>query len=377
VTPEPLPPAGPDEVSRGLLRVLHVMTRMSTGGTERQLVGMLRAAHGRLWDAHLVVLHPGFPLAEEAAEFMPVTELRAGPGWDPRRPRALRRLVRDLQPDVVHPSLWGASWFTRLCLVGPGRPAMVMSERSVEDFRPRTARLLDAALRPVTDAYIGNSQDVVAFIRRAHGAPAERVACIRNGLDGRVFHPRTGPRAPGGPRIGSVGRLIPSKLFDVAIAAMPAVLAAVPDATLRIAGEGPEREALLAAAEGLPVELVGLLSSPASVAEFLRDLDVFAFPSAYEGLPNVVLEAQACGLPVVATDVTGMAEAAGPTARLVPAGDDGALAAAILETLGSADADAALPARTFEDVAAEHLVVFEAARVRRAEQGGRPVAAGR
>jgi glycosyltransferase involved in cell wall biosynthesis len=344
------------------LRVLHVMARMATGGTERQLIGMLRAAHGRHWDAHLCVLYHGFPLAEEAAEFMPVTQLPYCRAADPRRLVALRRLVRAVAPDVVHPSLWGAGWVTRACLVGPHRPGVVMSERRVEDFRPRWSRGVDTALRPLTDLWIGNSNDVVSFIQRAHGAPADRVVCVRNGIDTAVHHPATGTRRPGGPRIGGVGRLVPEKEWITAILALPAVLDRFPDATLRIAGEGPERTALLAAARDLPVELVGLLKTSDAVAEFMRDLDVFVLPSRFEGMPNVVLEAQACGIPTVVTDVPGMAEVSGHAAAVVPVGAPGALAAAIVEVLGGERRPpGSAVARTFDDVAREHLAVFEAA----------------
>src|SRR3954451_16740460 len=102
--PAPTATAQADAIGRRRLRVLHVMSRMPTAGTERQLVGMLRAAHGRLWDAHLCVLYPGFELAEEVAEFMPVTQLPFTKGADPRRPVALRRLARGISADVVHPS---------------------------------------------------------------------------------------------------------------------------------------------------------------------------------------------------------------------------------------------------------------------------------
>lgn len=346
------------------LRVLHVMARMATAGTERQLVGMLRAAHERYWDAHLCVLYPGFPLADEAAEFMPVTQLPYPRSADLRRPAALRRLVRAIDADVVHPSLWGAGWITRASLVGPRRPGIVMSERRVEDSRPGWSRTIDTVLRPITDRWIGNSDDVVSFIRRAHGAPADRVVCVRNGIDTAVHHPATGARRPGGPRIGGVGRLVPEKGWVTAIAALPAVLDRFPDATLRIAGEGPERDALRAAAGDLPVELVGLLRTPAAVADFLRDLDVFVLPSHFEGMPNVVLEAQACGVPTVITDAPGMAEVAGTAAAVVPVGAAAALAGAIADVLSNGRRPAPVVARTFDDVAREHLAVFEAAAAR-------------
>lgn len=343
------------------LRVLHVMARMATAGTERQLIGMLRAAHERHWDAHLCVLYPGYPLAAEVAEFMPVTQLPYTHAADPRRFAALRRLVDDLDPDVVHPSLWGAGWVTRSSVLGPRRPGVVMSERRVEDFRPAWTRRVDSLLRPVTDRWIGNSDDVVEFIRRAHGAPADRVVCVRNGIDTDVHHPATGPRRPGGPRIGGVGRLVPEKGWVTAVAALPAVLDRFPDATLRIAGEGPELDGLQAAADGTPCEFVGLLPSPGAVADFLRDLDVFVLPSHFEGMPNVVLEAQACGIPVVVTDAPGMAEAAGPTASVVPVAQPAALADAIVNVLQRKERPVPETARTFDDVAREHLTVFAAA----------------
>jgi glycosyltransferase involved in cell wall biosynthesis len=351
------------------LRVLHVMTRMARAGTERQLVGMLRAAHGRFWDAHLCVLYPGFSLADEVAQFMPVTQLPYARGADPRRPAAVRRLAREIAAQVVHPSLWGASWLTRASLAGPRRPAVVMSERRVEDFRPPWTRRVDAALRPLTDGWIGNSDDVVEFIRRAHGAPSERVTCIGNGIDTAVFHPAPTDRRDGGPRIGGVGRLVPEKGWDTAVAALPAVLDSFPDATLSIAGEGPERDALRAAAAGLPVELAGLLPTPLAVADFLRSLDVFVLPSRFEGMPNVVLEARACGVPVVVSDAPGMASALGTGAdtgaSVVPPGDPAALAAAICAALRGDRRSAPVVAQTFDDVARAHLRVFEAAVARR------------
>ena len=344
------------------LRVLHVMTRMVTGGTERQLVGMLRAAHGRQWDAHLCVLYRGYALADEVAEFMPVTQLPYTSAADPRRLVAVRRLAREVGADVVHPSLWGAGWFTRVSLAGPRRPAVVMSERGVEDFRPSWTRLVNAALRPMTDRWIGNSDDVVEFIRRAHGAPLPWITSVPNGIDTDVYRPSTAAfRSAAGPRIGGVGRLVPTKGWDVAIAALSRVLSVFPNASLRIAGEGPERDALRAAGAGLPVELVGLLPTPRAVADFMRDLDVFVLPSHSEGMPNVVLEAQACAVPVVATDAPGIAQALGPTAAVVPAGDPVALADGIVDTLRSLHRPDPIVAQTFDDVARQHLAVFEAA----------------
>src|SRR5712691_12209552 len=129
-----------------MLRVLHVIGRMPGHGTQRQLAAMLRCAHRHHWDATLAVLRAGDPLAREVADAgVPVVEF-GGRDGDPRRFVWLRRLLRTA--DVVHSSLWGANVFARLTVATRRhRPAVVISERSVEAFRSSAGRVIDRALR--------------------------------------------------------------------------------------------------------------------------------------------------------------------------------------------------------------------------------------
>jgi glycosyltransferase involved in cell wall biosynthesis len=339
------------------------MARMEPTGTERQLVGMLAAARDTYWNPTLCVLYPGFGLtAEVARSGIPTIEMPFTTAYDPRRMRRLRRLIQRGGFDVVHSSLWGANLFTRLAAARPGRSAVVISERSVEDFRSRGGRGIDRALRPLADRYIGNSQDVVDFICRAHRVPASRVSLIRNGLDTDVFRPATSPAGPAArKRIACIGRLVRQKAFDVMVAALPEVLEVQP-AELIIAGEGPELAHLQCAATGLPVSFIGVLPTPRSVADFLRTIDLLVLPSRHEGLPNVVLEALACGVPVVATDVPGMAEASAGHTRLVPPDDPSRLAAAVIDALRVPAQSFAPPfVQSFYEVAEQHLRAFEEA----------------
>jgi glycosyltransferase involved in cell wall biosynthesis len=346
------------------MRVLHVMARLPGSGTERQLVGMLAAAHPELWDATLCVLYPGQPLVPEVRDLgVPVLELAGGPA-SAGRVTALRRLIGSGDYDVVHSSLWGGNAFTRaVASTVRHRPAVVASERRVEDFRGRDRRVIDYALRRSTEAYIGNSQDVVDFVVRAHRVPPSRITVIRNGMDVGVFRPDgpTDDRGPAPVRIGAVGRLVEQKGFDVLIRALPTLTASL-DVEVVVLGEGPDRAALEEQARGLPIRFPGAVATPAEVASFLRSLDVFVMPSRYEGLPNALLEAAACGIPVVATDVPGCVEAGDAVTRLVPVEDADALATAVLDVVAGGEQQAGGGVSTFREVAEAHLRVFEQAR---------------
>lgn len=346
-----------------MLRVAHVLARLPAAGTERQLLGLLGAAHGRRWDARLLVLFPGGALVEEVRDLgVEVVEGPPGPGWSPARLAVARRLLRDAE--VVHAQLWGANLYARIAAaLGPHRPAMVCAERRVEEYRGGGRRALDRAGAPLVDAWIANSTAVADFVAHAHRVERPAVAVIPNGLDATTFRPGTGARVAGPVRLGTVSRLVHQKGIDVAVDAVARLVATGHDVELLVAGDGPDRVTLEHRAGGLPVRFVGPLTSPAMVASHLHGLDVFLLPSRYEGLPNALLEARATGLPAVAADAAGVAEAAGPGTTLVAVDDPDALAAAVAALIadGPPPRSPAASVRTFDDVAADHLATFEQA----------------
>ena len=352
-----------------MIRVLHVIGRMAPGGTEHQLIGMLEAAHRHLWDATLCVLSSGWPLTERARDAgIPVVEITGSTRADPRRAHRLRQLGKDA--DVVHASLPLASTFARLSNLGPGRPALVISERGIDIRRHPAVEVANRLLSRVTDAYIGNSTAVTDYIRSTHGIAADdpRVVAIPNGLDTSIFHPASRPARSIGrqARLLGVGRLIASKRFDLTIGLLP-TLSAANDVSLTLIGDGPERPRLQTMARGLPVTFVGHVSGRTQVAEIMRESDVLVMPSAAEGYPNAVLEALGCGLQVVASDIPGIRPAAGDGVRLVP-DDAKAWCDAILEALHEGPIPAPhLSSRilSFDEVAARHLDVFRVAIDRR------------
>jgi glycosyltransferase involved in cell wall biosynthesis len=287
---------------------------------------------------------------------------RASPGL--LRVRALRHHLARHRYDIVHATLPHASATARLALPLRGRPAVVVSERDVEPRAPARAAV-ERVLARVTDLYLANSQAVAEALVASVPAAASRVRVVPNAVDTAVFFPaRERPPAP--PRVGAVGRLSREKGLDVLVGAARLLAGSMPELWVLVAGEGPSAKELQSMAVDSPVRFVGPLDPGPAVADFLRSLDVFVLPSRREGRPNALIEAQACGVPVVASDIPAVREVLGNAGRLVPPGDPHALADALRAALSdrelqgvAARDSAAVP--TFSDVATLHLEAFRAA----------------
>jgi len=186
-------------------------------------------------------------------------------------------------------------------------------------------------------------------------ATSERVRSIGNGVDLDTFRPRIldqngmwtlrerlGLDAGDGPVVSVSGRLVREKGFLDLMEAWPPVVEVLPNAKLLIIGEalesdrrGIEGRLRSEIARGGMGESVKMLGYRSDVAELVCVSDLFVLPSWREGMPVSIMEAMACGLPVVATDIRGSREEVvdGVTGLLVPARDPAKLATAMLEIL--------------------------------------------
>lgn len=204
------------------------------------------------------------------------------------------------------------------------------------------SRLWDATLgRWVlgnADALLAASAACRGFVTKLSGRNDVAVA-----LQG-VAVPDVPRRANAVPVVAYVGRLVALKGVDVLLRAAARVTKGVTAFELKIVGDGPERQALETLARELGLadrtEFLGMLPREKVLSEILPGADVFVNPSLQEGLPTTVVEAAASGCCIVATDVGGTREIAaeGPNFRLVPAGDEVALAAALEAALPGTDA---------------------------------------
>lgn len=187
-------------------------------------------------------------------------------------------------------------------------------------------------------ASIGVSNALVNVLR-GWGIADERLHVMRNGVDLQRFRPLPQSEArgrlglTGAPLLLSVGNLVALKGHDIAIDALARLLPKFPQARLVIVGQGPEQGRLLDHAQRLGVADRVTLAGAQPNAELLHwysAADVFVLASSREGWANVLLEAMACGTPVVATDICGTPEVVRPASggRLV-ARDAAALSAAV------------------------------------------------
>jgi phosphatidyl-myo-inositol dimannoside synthase len=271
--------------------------------------------------------------------------------------RGLRRLTRR-RFDLVH-----AHWIVPNGLVAAsaltGKRArdipLAIGLHGSDVFLAEKRALRPLARRALRRACLltGCSPELVERVR-ALGFPAERSRIIPYGVDVAVFSPRDGRRGLWRARLGipqqvpvllAVGRMATKKGFGVLLQALPGVLAAVPDAHLVLAGGGDLLDHFAALAAGDP-RWSGRIHLPGPVLrdtlpDLYRAADLFVLPAIHDsngnvdGLPNVILEAMASGLPVVASDISGIPLAVedGLTGLLVPEKDVAALRDAVLRLL--------------------------------------------
>lgn len=256
------------------------------------------------------------------------------------------------RPDVVHAGFSGIA--VALAPAWPlleGVPLVVSCRGSAELVRAaldeQRARELGAVLREA--AVVHCVADAVADAVVEMGAARDRIRVIRPAVDLDRWSPTLRP-APAAPwRLVTVGRLVPAKGIDDLLAALAIVREAGIDARLRVIGDGSQAEALRLRIRrtGLDdvVELLGAVAPDAVRAE-LAAAHLYVSASHSEGISNGVLEAMASGVPVLSTEVGGMAEVIdhGVDGWLVPPGRPDRLASAISAALAEPDRLAAVAA---------------------------------
>jgi glycosyltransferase involved in cell wall biosynthesis len=323
------------------LTVAHVLPSFGLGGQEQvalQLaIGQRAAGHGVV----AVALAPG-PDGPMAARFAAAgiathTVPKLGPTVDGSLPARLSALFRREGVSVVHAHNPQPLFYAAMAGKGAGA-AVVYTCHGDNTGAPRTLWLTRMSAL-WADAYVAVSPRIAALARRMQECAEYKLHVIENGVDLSAFLPD--PEARRQVRcewnlpaeafvIGTVGRLAPDKSYHRLIRAAAPLLGA--RCRLVLVGDGSDGPSLRALAAAQPTAaFIHFAGVRADVARLLPAFDVFALSSRTEGLPLAVLEAMACGLPVISTAVGGVPDVVneGVSGLLVPNGDEPALEAAL------------------------------------------------
>jgi glycosyltransferase involved in cell wall biosynthesis len=331
-----------------MIRVCHIITDLDVAGAEMMLAQLARGMDPTRFKVKVVsLIEPGRMADELRAAGVDVETLNVIRGQPSLRGAArMIALLRRERPAIVQTWLYHADL---LGLVGAwfaGRPKVVWNVRSTDMWvGPQTwffhglIKLL-ALLSPLPTAVVANS--VAGMTKHQHiRYRPRRWIHIPNGVDTDRFRPRPEQRTAlrqaldlpdGAPVIGMVARFHDMKDHATFLAAARIFLQQHPNAVFLLAGlgtdPGPSELTKRVVEAGLTGKVRGL-GVRRDLENVYPAFDLMTLTSAYgEGCPNVLLEAMACGLPCVATDVGDCARIVGPAGRIVRPRDPPALAAA-------------------------------------------------
>jgi glycosyltransferase involved in cell wall biosynthesis len=323
---------------------LHLDTARTWRGGQNQVLVTVMGLRS-LGHRTILVAHAEGELRQRAKEGLelfplaPRTEMDLGAAW------RLARLIKQLRPDVIHahdPHGVAMAGIALSMSTLPSPPPLLASRRV--DFHLKGSSLSRWKYRQV-DCFICASE-AIRQILIADGVPEERTVTVHEGID--LERVEAAPPAKlheelwlphHAPVVGNVAALVPHKGQRYLIEAAALVVRQVPDARFVIAGDGELRQALERQIKEHHLEkhvlLVGFRPDVLSVH---KAFDIFVMSSVTEGLGTSLLDAMACGKPVVATSAGGIPEvvADGETGLLVPPRDHPALSEAIVRLLTDA-----------------------------------------
>lgn len=356
------------------MRILHVITRLILGGAQQNTVltcaAQVAAGH-EVWLAYGPIYGPEGSLLDEArrsgAKLVELSWMRRAvlPVHDALCYRSLRRLICEIEPDVVHThsskaGILGraAAWAERgrksRASSDGSRPVVIHTVHGLpfHERQPTPINLLYVVLERFAakrcDRILGITRAMVdACLQHGIGKPGQ-YEVVPSGVDIAAFTPPSSEKReqvrrelgipPDAPVVGIVARLDKLKGQDDLLDVMPRLIRELPGVRLLIVGDGWHRAALEARVnnEGLAayVILTGIVP-PARVGEMIAAMDVMALPSYQEGQARTLVQALLCRCAIVGYDAGGIGEVCmdGKTGRLVPVGDRDALAEATLSLL--------------------------------------------
>ncbi|MBX3422495.1 MAG: glycosyltransferase [Pirellulaceae bacterium] len=303
------------------LRIQFVVTSLPVGGAETLLLNLVRGMDRHNFAPEVVCLKEPGELGQSMSQHVPVHSRLIGSKWDVGVVFRLQRLFKQRQADAVITVGAGDKMFWgRLGAKLAGVPVICSALHSTG--WPDGVGRLNRLLTSITSGFIAVATPHAEYLVKKERFPAERVFMIPNGVDVDRFVPQPQQRpwlrrelgVPlDAPLVGIVAALREEKNHEQFVQAAAGVLQRFPNAHWVIVGDGPQRSKILMEIERTGhAERFHLLGSRQDTPQVLAGLDVFCLTSRNEANPVSILEALACGIPVVSPDVGSISQTVQP-----------------------------------------------------------------
>ena len=336
------PPQQTSVIAAGA-KVCHVLHSLNVGGAEVLAARIARRLSDRFEFTFACLDDLGTLGRQLRHEGFTVEVIQRRPGLDMSCARRLSRFVRSQGVQVLHVHQYTPFFYAMLSGLLRRRPPVLFTEhgRWHPDYPSRKRMLFNRLLLRRRDRVVGVGESVRQALIDNEGIPARRVEVVYNGVEMSDYDYDEGRRHavrreleidPSDPVLIQVARLDALKDHGTALRTVARLAESRPNVRLLLVGEGPEQDTIEAEIERLGIEAnVRLLGLRDDVARLLGAADVFLLSSVSEGIPVTLIEAMMARVPIVSTNVGGVAEvvADGTTGLLAPSGYDEALAEAV------------------------------------------------
>ncbi len=332
------------------INVLQLVEGFNLGGAEKKLWELIKYLDSSRFQVTVCTLGLGDELADYFNQLdVRLVQLPRHFRFDFTLIPKLRRVIREHDIDIVMTTLFYADVMGALVGKWGGARGVFCWETisSPVWLVPHRKWMYRLAIS-FADKVIAVSQATARWSVEERGVPQSKIMVIPYGVNTDLYQPGDEHQlrdelgiAREDPVVGMVARLHDQKGHRYLIQAAHRLVSSIPNLKILLVGDGPLREELEQQVRDYSLQDHFIfLGFRHDVHRLLRIFDVFTLPSMYEGLPNVVLEAMAAGLPVVATPVDGTKEAVvdGDTGILVPPRDSDALATALSSVIEDASA---------------------------------------
>lgn len=293
-------------------KILYFTTSPIIGGAEKQLFELATNLNKNKFEVLVCTIkgEKDGPLLEKIREKgIKTKSLNVNSKWQFYKVFQFYSLLKKEKPDILQSFLFFDNIIARIFGKIAGITIVISGQRNVEIKRSWLRNFLDKITLIFADCIVSNSETGKRILIDREKVAEEKIKVIYNGISLDNIHQSIKDKENNNKTTGFVGHLTKQKGVEYLLKATKELKEKKEDFALKIIGDGSERRSLEKSSQDLSIEnLVHFIGHKENAWKYMQDLNVLVLPSLWEGLPNVIMEAMAVGVPVVATNVGGVPE---------------------------------------------------------------------